>query len=77
MNPFEILGIDRSATLAEAKKAYIRLSKRYHPDVCKEPGAEDKMRDIAEAWSMLKDGTWRPNLTCKHKTLFTFYETEK
>lgn len=77
MNPFEVLGIERTATLKEARKAYIRLSKKYHPDINKEPGAEEKMREIVEAWSMLKDGTWRPNLICKHRTLFTFDETEK
>lgn len=56
MNPYEILGIDRMATVDDARKAYRRLAKKYHPDVQRQKGqkameeAEQKMREVNEAW---------------------------
>lgn len=38
MNPYEILGIDRMATVDDARKAYRRLAKKYHPDVQRQKG---------------------------------------
>ena len=82
MNPYEILGIDRTATVDDARKAYRRLAKKYHPDVQRQKGqkameeAEQKMREVNEAWEVLKDGNWQAVLVCRHRTLFTFTETE-
>ncbi len=52
---YDTLGIPRSADDAEIKKAYRNLARKYHPDVCKEPGAEEKFKKINEAYSVLSD----------------------
>ncbi|MEM5877376.1 MAG: DnaJ domain-containing protein [Candidatus Aenigmatarchaeota archaeon] len=52
---YKILGIDKNATEEEIKKAYKRLAKKYHPDVSKEPDAEEKFKEIQEAYDTLID----------------------
>ncbi len=52
---YETLGIPRNADEAEIKKAYRNLARKFHPDVCKEPGAEEKFKQINEAYSVLSD----------------------
>jgi molecular chaperone DnaJ len=52
---YDILGIPRNADDKEIKKAYRNLARKYHPDVCKEPGAEEKFKEINEAYSVLSD----------------------
>jgi molecular chaperone DnaJ len=52
---YDILGIPRNADDKEVKKAYRNLARKYHPDVCKEPGAEEKFKKINEAYSVLSD----------------------
>jgi molecular chaperone DnaJ len=52
---YETLGISRSADDAEIKKAYRNLARKFHPDVCKEHGAEEKFKKINEAYSVLSD----------------------
>lgn len=63
--------------MEEAKRAYRELAKKYHPDINKTAHAEEKMREITEAWEMLKDGGWESALTCRHRTVYTFTETEE
>src|SRR5690606_32135858 len=46
---YKILGVDKTATAEDVKKAYRKLARKYHPDISKEPDAEKKMRDINEA----------------------------
>jgi curved DNA-binding protein len=52
---YAALGVERGASQDEIKKAYRRLAQKYHPDVSKEPGAETKFKEIAEAYQTLKD----------------------
>ena len=52
---YDVLGIPRSADDKEIKKAYRNLARKFHPDVCKEPGAEEKFKEINEAYSVLSD----------------------
>ncbi len=58
---YEILGIDRNATKEEIKKAYRRLSKKYHPDVSDDPDAAEKFKEITEAYEVLSDDKKRAN----------------
>ena len=52
---YKTLGVDRKATSAEITKAYRTLARKYHPDVNKEKGAEEKFKQINEAYEVLKD----------------------
>ena len=52
---YKILGVSRDAKPDEIRKAYRKLAKQYHPDVNKEPGAEEKYKEINEAYEVLKD----------------------
>ena len=52
---YEVLGLTKGASQEEIKKAYRTLAKQYHPDVNKEPGAEEKFKEINEAYDTLSD----------------------
>lgn len=52
---YEVLGLSKGATDDEIKKAYRKLSKKYHPDINKEPDAEEKFKEISEAYEVLSD----------------------
>lgn len=52
---YEVLGLQKGATDEEIKRAFRKLAKQYHPDVNKEPGAEEKFKEIGEAYSVLSD----------------------
>ncbi|MBE8365997.1 DnaJ domain-containing protein, partial [Leptospira borgpetersenii serovar Balcanica] len=52
---YEVLGISKSASADEIKKAYRKLSKQYHPDINKEAGADEKFKEISEAYEALSD----------------------
>jgi molecular chaperone DnaJ len=52
---YETLGVPRNADEKEIRKAYRNLARKYHPDVCKEPGAESRFKEINEAYSVLSD----------------------
>jgi len=52
---YAVLGLERGATDEAIKKAYRRLARKYHPDVSKEAGAEEKFKEVAEAYQTLKD----------------------
>lgn len=52
---YETLGVKRTSTPEEIKKAYRRLSKEYHPDRNKSPGAEESFKKVSEAYEVLKD----------------------
>ena len=52
---YEVLGVSKSATDEEIKRSFRKLAKQYHPDVNKEPGAEEKFKEIGEAYAILSD----------------------
>ena len=52
---YKILGVARSATADEVKRAYRKLARKYHPDVSKEKNAEARFKEVQEAYEVLKD----------------------
>ena len=60
-NYYDILGISKDATDKDISHAYRHLSKKYHPDINKEPGAEAKFKEITEAYEVLSDKQKRAN----------------
>jgi len=52
---YEVLGVSRSATDEEIKKAFRKLARQYHPDVAKQKGAEERFKEINEAYEVLSD----------------------
>ena len=52
---YEVLGVSKNATDEEIKRAFRKLAKQYHPDVNKEQGAEEKFKEIGEAYAVLSD----------------------
>ncbi len=52
---YAILGVKRDAGADDIKNAYRRLARKYHPDVSKEKDAEEKFKEMAEAYETLKD----------------------
>src|ERR1700733_10560083 len=52
---YEILDVPRTATQDEIQRAYRKLARQHHPDVNKDPGAEDRFKEISEAYDVLSD----------------------
>ena len=52
---YEILGVTRTVTQADLKKAYRRMARQYHPDVNREPNAEERFKEVQEAYDVLSD----------------------
>jgi DnaJ-class molecular chaperone with C-terminal Zn finger domain len=61
-NYYDILGVPRNATLDEIKKAYRELALKYHPDRNKSKEAEEKFKEINEAYAVLSDPEKRGNM---------------
>src|ERR1700722_16966079 len=57
---YEVLGVPRTASEDDIKKAFRKLARQYHPDVAKtKKGAEEKFKEINEAYEVLSDSTKR------------------
>lgn len=67
---YKVLGVARDAKPEQIKKAYRLLARKYHPDISKESNAEERFKEVQEAYEVLKDrdkraaydqlGSWRP-----------------
>ena len=52
---YDALGVSRTASTDEIQREYRKLARRYHPDVNKDPGAEERFKEISEAYQVLSD----------------------
>lgn len=52
---YEVLGVPRSAKQDDVRKAFRRLARQYHPDINKDPDAEDRFKEVNEAYEVLND----------------------
>src|ERR1700741_5642428 len=52
---YEVLGVARDASADDIQSAYRKLARTYHPDVNKDPGAEDRFKEVSEAYDVLSD----------------------
>jgi curved DNA-binding protein len=52
---YDALGVSRDASADEIRRAYRQLARRYHPDVNKDEGADDRFKEISEAYEVLRD----------------------
>lgn len=59
MDYYQILGVSKDADQKEIKKAFKQLAKKYHPDISKEPNAEEKFKEAQEAYAVLSDADKR------------------
>lgn len=60
---YEVLGVSKSASQDEIKSAFRKLAKKYHPDISKEENAEEKFKEVQEAYSVLSDENKENNTT--------------
>ncbi len=56
---YDVLGVSKGADEKEIKKAFKGLARKYHPDVSKEENAEEKFKEIQEAYAVLSDSSKR------------------
>lgn len=61
MNLYEVLGVPKTCSDEDIKKAYRKLALKWHPDRCREPGANEKFQEISNAYNILSDKEKRAN----------------
>src|SRR6185436_2085796 len=54
-DPYQVLGVERGASEAEIKRAFRKLAQQWHPDVNTEPEAQERFKEINEAYQVLSD----------------------
>ena len=52
---YDIMGVARDATQDDIKRSYRKLARKYHPDVSDDAGAEERFKEVGEAYEVLKD----------------------
>ena len=52
---YKIMGVSQDASEKDIKTAYRKLARKYHPDISKEPNAEERFKEMGEAYEVLKD----------------------
>lgn len=70
---YKILGLERTAVQKEIKRAYRKLARKYHPDVSKEKDAEERFKEVGEAYEVLKD----PEKRAAYDHLGTNYQADQ
>lgn len=75
-DPYQILGVSKTATPEEVKTAFRNLAKQHHPDVNKSPDAEEKFKEIQNAYQEIKDGPKVENLfnDAAYKNIWEFFQ---
>jgi curved DNA-binding protein len=52
---YDVLGVERGASEKDIRRAYRKLARKHHPDVNKDPGSEDRFKEVSEAYEVLRD----------------------